>query len=77
MPSQHALQNKKNDLDTVRNYQLSTEELTELINKKKEQKIKNQDKNINITYELSALQEEFNAAKQKFEETKKAEFLNK
>jgi hypothetical protein len=40
-------------------------------------KIINQDKHINITYELSHLEEEYNAAKQNYEETKNPNFLNK
>ena len=40
-------------------------------------KIFNKDKNINITYELSVLQEEYNGAKQQYEETKNVKFLHK
>jgi hypothetical protein len=40
-------------------------------------KIINKDKNINITYELSTLEEEYNAAKQSFDETKNLSYLDK
>ena len=40
-----------------------------MISKKKEEKIKNKDTRINITYELSLAQEEYNSAVCKYEET--------
>ena len=46
-----------------------------MINKKMEEKIKNKDKNINITYQLDLLTEKYNAAKAKYEETKDNQYL--
>jgi hypothetical protein len=52
-----------------------------IISLKKESKLKNQDRNMNITHELAALEEQYNAAYQKFTETKdpaiKAEYEQK
>jgi len=57
------------------------EELLKIINLKKESKLKNQDRNINITHELAGLEEQFNAAFQKLTESNdpktKSEFEHK
>jgi hypothetical protein len=77
LPKLEDLNAQKERLNKIKNYEFSKEEILERINKKKEMKIINQDKNINITYELSTLQEEYNAAKQSYDETKNLTFLNK
>lgn len=77
LPSLNQLKEISKKLDTIRNYQITNQELTEIISRKKEQKIKNRDKNMNITYELGTLHEEYNATKQKYSETKSIEYLNK
>lgn len=46
----------------------TNEELMKIINLKKEAKLKNKERNMNITHELAGLQEHYNAAYQKFTE---------
>ena len=58
------------NIESIKNYKYSQEELNEIINRKREIKIRNKDKSINITLELSLITEEFNSAKQKYIETK-------
>lgn len=59
----------------------TNEELLKIISLKKEAKLKNKERNMNITHELAGLQEHYNAAYQKFneatDEKEKREFEEK
>ena len=69
LPSEEFIKKKTDELKNAENYKYSSQEIKEIITKKKEQKLKNFEKNINITYELSILTEEYNAALMKMKET--------
>lgn len=68
LPSEEFIKKKTDELKNAENYKYSSQEIKEIITKKKEQKLKNFEKNINITYELSILTEEYNAALMKMKE---------
>jgi hypothetical protein len=71
LPNEDIIKKKVEELHNAENYKYSSEEIKEIITKKKEQKLKNFEKNINITYELSILNEEYNAALMKLKENEK------
>lgn len=48
----------------------TNEELMKIINLKKEAKLKNKERNMNITHELAGLQEHYNSAFQNYSEAK-------
>ena len=50
--------------------QIYPRDLNEIINRKSEMKIRNNDKSINIILKISQITEEFNSTKQKYIETK-------
>lgn len=75
LPSKDSLHELAAQIIKIKNFKYSNEELSMMINKKMEEKIKNKDKNINITYQLDLLTEKYNAAKAKFEETKDPKYL--
>ena len=58
------------NIECIKNYKYSQEELNEIINRKREMKIRNKDKSINITLKFSQITEEFNSTKQKYIVTK-------
>ena len=68
LPSEEFIKKKTDELKNAENYKYSSQEIKEIITKKKEQKLKNFEKNINITYELSILTEGYNAALMKMKE---------
>lgn len=63
------------NIEDIKNYQLSNEEFRRMMEKKKDLKIKHLDKNMNITYELTLLTDEYNSAKQKYEELNDKSYL--
>lgn len=63
------------NLEKVKNYVYSKEQFEEMINKKKDLKIQRHDKRMNITYELALVSEEYNSAKQKYDDTKNDKYL--
>jgi RNA polymerase-associated protein RTF1 len=63
------------NLEKVKNYVYSKEQFEEMINKKKDLKIQRHDKRMNITYELALVSEEYNSAKQKYDDTKSDKYL--
>ena len=65
------------NIECIKNYKYSQDELNEIINSKREMKIRNEDKSINITLELSLITEEFNSAKQKYIETKEESYAKR
>ena len=77
LPSIDGLKKCLDNMDKIKNYIYSTEQFQEMINKKREMKIKNQDKKMNITYELAYLNEEYNSAKQKYEDTNDESYLKR
>ena len=68
LPTEDFIIKKTEELRNAENYTYSSKEIKDIITKKKEQKLKNFEKNINITYELSILTEEYNAALMKLKE---------
>lgn len=74
-PTSDDLKSLTERLIKIRDFKYSNEELSKMITKKKEEKIKNRDKNINITYEFDLLNEKYNSAKIKYEETKDEKYL--
>ena len=58
------------NIQCIKNYKYSQEVLNEIINPKREMKIRNKDKSINIILKISQITEEFNSTKQKYIETK-------
>ena len=71
LPTSEFINKKLSDLKKAENYKYSSEEIKNIITKKKELKLKNFEKNINITYELSILNEEYSAALMKLKENEK------
>ena len=65
------------NIECIKNYKYSQDELNEIINSKREMKIRNEDKSINITLELSLITEEFNSAKQKYIETNEESYAKR
>jgi len=64
-------------IESIKNYKCSQKELNEIINRKREIKIRNKDKSINITHELSFYTQEMNYAYQKYIETKKISYAKR
>jgi hypothetical protein len=58
-----------NSIKKIDEKAFTNEELMKIINLKKEEKLKNKERNMNITHELAGLQEQYNAAYQKYTET--------
>ena len=75
LPTKTIIHDVSCNLGKIKSFKYSNEELSKMINKKMEEKIKNKDKNINITYQLDLLTEKYNAAKAKYEETKDNQYL--
>jgi len=70
-----------NAINKINEKSFTKEELLQIITLKKESKLKNQERNMNITHELAGLEEQYNAALQKSCEAKnqeiKAEYESK
>jgi RNA polymerase-associated protein RTF1 len=75
LPSMETVKRCMENLEKVKTYVYSKEQFEEMINKKKDLKIQRQDKRMNITYELALVSEEYNSAKQKYEESKNEQYL--
>ena len=75
LPTKTIIHDVSCNLGKIKSFKYSNEELSKMINKKMEEKIKNKDKNINITYQLDLLTEKYNAAKAKYEDTKDNQYL--
>lgn len=74
-PNEEVIKNINDNILKITNFKYSDEQLSEIIIKRKKEKIKNKDKNINITYELKILNERYNASIAKYEETKDEQYL--
>lgn len=70
MPSLDRINDVYNAIRKISEKSFTKEELMKIISLKKESKLKNQDRNMNITHELAGLEEQYNAAFQKFTEAK-------
>lgn len=69
MPSIERINEVFNAIRKISEKSFTKEELLKIINLKKESKLKNQERNMNITHELAGLEEQYNAAFQKFTES--------
>ena len=74
-PTEEVIKAINENILKITNFKYSDEQLNEIIIKRKKEKIKNKDKNINITYELKILNERYNASIAKYEETKDEKYL--
>ena len=69
LPNIERINEVYNSIKKINDKSFTKEELIEIINLKKESKLKNLERNMNITHELAGLQEQTNAARQKFMES--------
>ena len=72
VPSKEEIEKIQNNIDEIRNKVLTSDELHEIINQKKKDRIKYKDSTLNVTEELDRAYEEYRALKEVYEE-KKAE----
>ena len=75
LPTEENIKQISDNIKKVSDYCYSNAEINEMLNKKKETKIKNNDKNINITSELDALNEKYNSLIEKYNESHEDKYL--
>ena len=76
LPTEEKINQIYKNIQEISKYIYSNPEINEMLNKKKETKIKNNDKNLNITSELDALTEKYNSLIEKFNESHDEKYLN-
>ncbi len=75
LPTKEKIEQIYNNIQKISEYIYSNPEINAILNKKKETKIKNNDKNLNITSELDALTEKYNSLIEKFNESHDEKYL--
>ena len=68
LPDMEYINKKEEEIEKMKNYKYDDEEYFQLILDKKMEKIRNKDKNLNITHEVEEFSEKYEASKQKLKE---------
>lgn len=70
LPDRAKINSKEQDIENMKNYVYSHEEMLKTINENRFQKIKNRDKNLNLTLERADIEEHYEACKMKIKDLK-------